>query len=772
MSPEKTMQGARAEFLLRASGVNPGGDPFWDTLREGVGRLAGSKATRERDLLRREMSVSGVAGGIQPLFKFDEERFFSDAESAHRSGEKQSLMDPATWVSGVVESGDSQTLTGTAFFLNRADVAKVSFPKSALASEESIKALEGWQRTVAELTRAQAKLAVAKEYILNTPGLDIYRSGPLGQIERAMKLTEQASLDLMAGKYGDEYISADQLVKMVAERKWKKIAGGTLYGTLAAAMVACGTGMGVAPQPTPDKLPASPAIIEATPTFSVNAVPDASLFPPQVDWLVMINPEDPLYANHGADQVAEYVDKAVVEDWGGLAGDPTYYEVYQDMAGDVEWGAGMMAILPVDIGGTQISVLVLGADQYGEPTYLGRGPGIRYHQLVVAPDRPGVVQRIELGRNGAVAEDIYQVDANGVIIAFKPIGEDWSTTGPAIGGKVQAALAPNADWMMYGAPYGEPFGGTMVSPEGQILDANGNPIIRETPPATEVIDPLAWQATADGKIMWQGAGLELFGRDQFTVNEELSGKLYKEVFLKMVYAVNRAGDTDGFAKQYAAFVSFAKYVAEHPGATYNGLLRLDQHPDSTPGNLKAYGEWLSAGTDISLDNFVVRVVDRQTGLDEDFIEIDGRVGFLMDTVEVDGKTVFRFSFTNLREGDRPEYALTDLSADNDPAENLRTLTMALNLFEALAEKKSMTPLTRESGLILTGKEPDAMDLTQPIANIDRVFDIHEAFANGDQYLLLVGREMSAADEWDMRLALYHLSNWMAYGLMGSTSKRG
>lgn len=287
-----------------------------------------------------------------------------------------------------------------------------------------------------------------------------------------------------------------------------------------------------------------------------------------------------------------------------------------------------------------------------------------------------------------------------------------------------------------------------------------------TPLPVETIDPLEWQATPDGKIMWQAAGLELFGRDQFTINPELSGKLYKEVLLKMIYAVNRAGDTEGFAKQYPAFVSFAKYVAEHPGATYDDLLRLDQHPDSDNGSI---AEWLPVGENVSLDNFVVRVVDRETAMAGEFIEVSGRAGFMMDTVQVDGRNVFRFSFTSLKEADEQIYNLTDLNGDNDPAENLQTLIRTLNMFEALADKKSLAKLERGSGLILTGLEPDAMDLTMPT---DDAAGRNELWANGDQYFLLVGEQLGEADEWDMRLALLNLSNWWAYGLMGATSGRG
>ena len=302
----------------------------------------------------------------------------------------------------------------------------------------------------------------------------------------------------------------------------------------------------------------------------------------------------------------------------------------------------------------------------------------------------------------------------------------------------------------------------------------GSPDVIGTPKATEstpeTVDPMAWQSAAEGKVLYQPGELLLFGRDQFTVNPELAEKLYSDVLLKFVYAVQRAGDpvnwgtvkgkpvrAEGFAAKYPTFESFAAMVAANPGATYDDLLLLDQHPDARGGTKSAvYGEWLPAGEGINLDKIVVDLATPEEAKGGNFIRIDGSVGFRMDTVDVEGKNVFRFTFTELLANDLPEYHLTDLDAKNTPEENKRTLTLALNLFAEMVRRKANESLVPNEGIVLTGKEPDAMDLTMPASSPEANIRDYDKWANGNEYFILADGVVS----WDQSLDLYNASTFL------------
>lgn len=753
----------QAEFLLEASGVHEDVDPFLTVIRELLGRMVGSPDTRIRDSLRAEMSVRGVAREIMSIFKFGEDPFWGNKQAASRSGEQKSLMDPVTWVNGVVDSGEKPDFTGTAFFLNRADVSKVSFPKRALLSEESVGLLEGWQRTVAELTRAEAKLAVAREYILKTPGLDIYRSGPLAQIEKAMRLTEQASLDLMAGKYGNEYVPADVLVAKVAKNRWKRVARDIFYGSVGAALVACGTGMG-SPGMSPDSTP----IVDATPTLSIHANPDQVGFPTDVDWIKPVNVFDPQRVEIHADQVARYVEERIANDWpsGVRVSGCEWWEAFQDVADtDNDRPAGLMCSFTVPSGGNGYQLLALAIDDVGNPTYLGRGGGIGYFQLFNDQSRPGFVQMLQLGDPNAVPQDIFQVDASGNIIAFLPLGETEWSVGVFGGSKILAAPAPISEWMNM---FSEPFNGTMVAPDGSILDANGNPIIKETPPAVEVVDPLAWQEFgSNSEIIATGADLTLWDRtpqeQRFTINQENAEKLHEGLFIFAAMA-NWHGN-DAIRNQFANFMAYEQYLKAHP--EQEGAIIFESNYYAGNPNSRSQGKFVEVSEKVDYSQIAVAFEDVGDNPEKDgWINLGGGVVFKMNVIQTNEEAnIVQFIFSNRSQFGVPEYGVLGLNSESTSIENGGALVQGLNLFISWGGR-----MASRDRLSLVGINDDgSWFINFGFDSISKSY--MNSMANGTEYIEPVGEELTDVD-WDARVLLYNLSNLGAYALMAENSQRG
>ena len=252
-----------------------------------------------------------------------------------------------------------------------------------------------------------------------------------------------------------------------------------------------------------------------TPTYAMPGIVTSEAggaFPADINWIRSVNPFDEDHIESHADQVARVAQNSVKERWGEeTAGSMQFWEVTQKMSNNQEVAGGMMGVFQDKFGNAWV-VLVENAD--GSMSYLGRSTGSVREYLWVPAGTAGRWQIV----SRAGAHVLFEMGNDGVVTGFLPLGEeresDWVRSPGGFGGG-KALLAPVAipesvmDLVRAGGTYdaerrvwqdtsgydaymlmsdgtwvfvgGEPTPGAVIDENGQILDANGDPIVDPAP---------------------------------------------------------------------------------------------------------------------------------------------------------------------------------------------------------------------------------------------------------------------------------------------------
>jgi len=479
-------------------------------------------------------------------------------------------------------------------------------------------------------------------------------------------------------------------------------------GGLVLVLAACGTGMGAQ---NPDNAVTPFPAVEATPTLSIHASPDQIGFPSDVDWIKPANVYDNAHVAVQADKVAMAVEAAIAQDGGGIASDCEWWEAYDDVSGsDTDWNAGLICSFNMPFQGNHYQLLALSEDNDGNPTYLGRGDGIRYYQLLDDSSRPGFVQMIEVGNPNDQLRDIFQVDKTGNIIAFLPLGETEWSIGTFGGGKVQAAPAQVSVWASI---FAEPTAGAEVTVNGEAgtIEVGGQvintPAETKPAPTVETVDPLAWySAGPNGEIVGQEGDLCLFG-----ATEQCFKFASPEVAVEARDGLQRVtlvmwwAESETIRAQYGTFDKFVAAIKEQPVRSDGLLMQPDEQANKDHSLVDGYNPVdPETGEPVEIDysRYNVRVVDATTAKAEKivFSQLGGWYSFSQSLIKVpDGKWIVGYTILDhLTLPDSSGYGGLPLNPDLDLGENALAMNQALNfLFTYMRHFENLDSYSTFSG---------------------------------------------------------------------------